>query len=1344
MMLGFTQTPTNYGGGGGSCTGDGVGAFTRIFTQSDLVDDIINVYHTFGTENVIVQVYDENNQKIIPSEISIVDGNSVDVSLKDGTPISGNWRVTVISETGGCNDIGSFARTFTQDDLVDDVLSVYHNLNSTSLVVQVYDENNQVVIPTEIKAVDDLNAEISLLDGTPIMGTWHLTIISASGYRPTPVPATGTGGCLGSFASYFTQGDLDGDILTVSHNLGSPSLIIQVYDESSNLVLPTEISYVDENHASISLEGGTPIQGTWQVVIVSTICSDVPSSGTIPCGCTGVVGSGATGSYTIWDEGDLVSSTFNTLNFVGPDVYARDMGNGTVNVYIPTPEFPEITGIPGETVFDGQNFTSFNLDSKVSGGYPDADYTWTVTKPDGSPLDFFVFNINSSRTVSISYPTDWVGEVPFSETVRFRAVDPSGFDGFLDVVYTLNPSPPNLVVPDATTYDPELIVFDMKTMVTDINHVSSEMIWSSSGDTLSTFDVSIVDGVVTISPKDPAWVGPAQLSEVITFYATDPKGLVGESSMTATMLASPPAVAPIPNQTIFDGQSFSAIDLDDFVSDMGHLDSDMVWTFTKTDGSPLDVYDVNLSPARVASVAIIDPTWIGTAPQVEVVRFRATDPKGLTDYYDVTFTTNPSPPITSPIPSQEVYDGQSFSDINLDNYVTDINHADNELVWSASKTDGSPLTVFTVIIVDRVASIVPTDEDWRGLFIEEDIMFTVVDPKGLQDTVAVNIRMLASPPEVSSIPNQSRIQYSYPANPAQGTTVLFNTIYLDIYVDDLNHTDSQIVWTATKTDGNPLEHYSVSIDSSRVATVTPLDNTWNGNETIRFTAEDPKELTDYTDVTFTITPTPYVSNFNTSDGVTDASVADNPITLRNIPAPTSEGSPFSIGSWTAGTSHPATRDTSWVYDTTELFLIESQTTTLTAEVLGADGSTVLSSNVINGMSGNTSVSGNVSISVSSWAFDYNLYKASVTVSVAVSSILPAGGRFTIRLTHDNGSRGVFTKTQGPLFYDPDMATTTIGNVEIREASISLKYLSGVRYYGSGSTLRTFISDIQNINDRSYPSTLLEVQGDFNLSSFTKTGSQLTSWNTLWDTVAADQPSSGNMTIDNGVYVSSGTISARANDWEWGPWVDSPAFEVNVDTSVASPTRIFEDFRSETYRYKSDCSTLWDSTQDLGSYDDSNGLQVYQDRLVYRSVDFGTYNPDKANQPNYQGYSGTGTYYRFMWHNNVSHSSGVIRFSDYNFSETEFQNGAVLLDISLDGSSWFSLNSPYFGGSLSDGDGCRVDLANNNITSHNRVKFTLGTGGFTSSSSNWGVFIRVRIPSSSSSKYMGQMEITDWV
>ncbi len=82
--------------------------------------------------------------------------------------------------------------------------------------------------------------------------------------------------------------------------------------------------------------------------------------------------------------------------------------------------------------------------------------------------------------------------------------------------------------------------------------------------------------------------------------------------------------------------------------------------------------------------------------------------------------------------------------------------------------------------------------------------------------------------------NQRPVVYNIPDQSVpEGSS--FNTISLDSYVDDPDDPDNKLKWTTKP--ANPL-HFNVSINSSRVATVTPKDNEWNGNEVITFIATD--------------------------------------------------------------------------------------------------------------------------------------------------------------------------------------------------------------------------------------------------------------------------------------------------------------------------------------------------------------------------------------------------------------------------------------------------------------------------------------------------------------------------
>jgi Peptidase family C25/Secretion system C-terminal sorting domain len=84
------------------------------------------------------------------------------------------------------------------------------------------------------------------------------------------------------------------------------------------------------------------------------------------------------------------------------------------------------------------------------------------------------------------------------------------------------------------------------------------------------------------------------------------------------------------------------------------------------------------------------------------------------------------PPVVTDIPDQSIDQGQSFNQINLDNYVSDPNFNDNQLSWAATgQTD------LSVSIVNRVATITPPNPQWSGV---ETITFTATNPSNGSDS----------------------------------------------------------------------------------------------------------------------------------------------------------------------------------------------------------------------------------------------------------------------------------------------------------------------------------------------------------------------------------------------------------------------------------------------------------------------------------------------------------------------------------------------------------------------------------------------------------------------------------
>ena len=63
----------------------------------------------------------------------------------------------------------------------------------------------------------------------------------------------------------------------------------------------------------------------------------------------------------------------------------------------------------------------------------------------------------------------------------------------------------------------------------------------------------------------------------------------------------------------------------------------------------------------------------------------------------------------------------------------------------------------------------------------------------------------------------------------------FNPLNLDLYVDDAEDNDENLVWSFAPA---ALQNFNITIDGNRVVTITPKDPNWSGSEEISFTVTD--------------------------------------------------------------------------------------------------------------------------------------------------------------------------------------------------------------------------------------------------------------------------------------------------------------------------------------------------------------------------------------------------------------------------------------------------------------------------------------------------------------------------
>ncbi len=170
----------------------GLGYNTTQFTQNTPTASWI-IPHTLRTQSPMVQVYDSSYNQIIPNAITGVDNGTVKIEFL--VPTSG---YAMISNGGGLSPTGSQALLSQSSAAV--TWSFPHNLNTKYPVFQIYGDNDEVLIPSGIKALSISGSEIYF--ATPTTG----------------VAVAEFSGTSGSFIGTVGDGLLSGS-LTITGNL---------------------------------------------------------------------------------------------------------------------------------------------------------------------------------------------------------------------------------------------------------------------------------------------------------------------------------------------------------------------------------------------------------------------------------------------------------------------------------------------------------------------------------------------------------------------------------------------------------------------------------------------------------------------------------------------------------------------------------------------------------------------------------------------------------------------------------------------------------------------------------------------------------------------------------------------------------------------------------------------------------------------------------------------------------------------------------------------------------------------------------------------------------------------
>lgn len=184
---------------------------------------------------------------------------------------------------------------------------------------------------------------------------------------------------------------------------------------------------------------------------------------------------------------------------------------------------------------------------------------------------------------------------------------------------------PDQIVSEGTAF----VAILLDEYVDDPDNDDSQITWTF--DNTGNLQVSQdLNRVATVTPRSVDWHG----IETIIFTATDP----GKSSASDTVsfeitpVNDEPIITVIPNQKIYETDSFAVISLDDYLFDVDNEDSEISWTFR--DNTDLSI---TIDSDHIVTIEVPDSYWTG----YEFVIFRAVDPEGLWDEDTVLFKVRP-------------------------------------------------------------------------------------------------------------------------------------------------------------------------------------------------------------------------------------------------------------------------------------------------------------------------------------------------------------------------------------------------------------------------------------------------------------------------------------------------------------------------------------------------------------------------------------------------------------------------------------------------------------------------------------------------------------------------------
>lgn len=455
-----------------------------------------------------------------------------------------------------------------------------------------------------------------------------------------------------------------------------------------------------------------------------------------------------------------------------------------------------------------------------------ANITFTVSDPEGAKVSkmarFEVRSINDSPKISDKAPQ---GET-IREGGRFKTID-------------------------------------LASLASDPDHPATKLKWSVSGNKQLKVDLR-KDNTAIVSVPNDQWFG----KETIAFTVTDPEGASATHKMNFEVTRvndAPVLTKKIPDQKIKEKESFKQIKLDEFVKDPDNKPNDLKWTVTGNKKLKAEI-----SSARILTVSAPDK-YFWCAPETMVLEVK--DPDGAATSQMVTFeivSVNDAP-VLKDIPGQKIKEKAQFKDIDLNKFVSDPDHKNEQLSWEVkvSKVNAAPAPApkkkpakkpakkgknakeeaaeapapvpvddFQVEIDSKnIAHIKIANQFWHG---ERNVTFTVKDPEGASASKTVNflVESVNDAPVIKQIPIQTIEEKQS-----------FKPLDLAQYVSDPDHPIN-----ALKFNVGPTRFVKASVNNKNQLVVSTPNKFWFGSEKIKLDVVDPEGAKATVQVVYEVTP----------------------------------------------------------------------------------------------------------------------------------------------------------------------------------------------------------------------------------------------------------------------------------------------------------------------------------------------------------------------------------------------------------------------------------------------------------------------------------------------------------